>query len=180
MSLDLNLLPNVAKFQAEKIRWRQNIVKGMTVFGIGWVVLTIIFGVIYYLSKVNVENLNKKLVRLNSQYNSLSISVTSNQKLRYRAKLVGSLLSERFEYYKIIKSIGDLFSNLVTIDSYNIRNQSVIQVSLLASGSAGMDEIEKKFDKINKGLSDNFAKVAVSSVSKEGDTWKVKAEVNIK
>jgi len=98
---ELNLLPNVAKFQASKMKTKALVNKVSIYLGIGWVVILLgIFGVwAVMLSRISIEQ--RRFDRAKEEFESLQQEIVLTQQLKYKAKIVSEVLDERFEYHEI-------------------------------------------------------------------------------
>ena len=180
MSVDLNLLPNVAKFQLEKIRLKKRVNQIVIVAAVVWAVAGVLVAAGWMLAKWNLENqtaLNKKAL---GGLQTLAGNAAINQSLRYKAKLVGDILAKRFEYYAAFRALESLFSGDVTIENYKMEQQNGFAVEARAAGGAGMDEVEKKVAAVNRGEVDRFSGAKILSLEKRGNMWNFKMEVVLK
>lgn len=179
MKEGLNLLPSVAKFQAAKIKLKKTIAFGMYLFlGAWFLFIAIVFiwlGIDNYLlaqaKKENTTAINK--------YKSLVTNVVLSQKNKYQAKLVGKVLSERFEYGSSIEKITKIFSTNVNVDNFDIKNRKQFILKGVLNNGVNMVEVEEKVRDINLGLMDGFKSAKLNSVAITGGVWTFEMEVNL-
>jgi len=88
MSLDLNLLPSQAKFQAKKIRLQKKINTFVWIFGGVWLGVVVVILVIWLVLKMGLESDKKKYGLVLNQYKLLADNAVVSERLKYRAKLV--------------------------------------------------------------------------------------------
>ncbi len=110
--MSLNLLPSQAKFQVEKIRAMALSRKIMVIFLVTWVVLVLVVlgleqGEKWWLDK---QNMGYKSVV--ADYLQSSSEIVTSQTIKFRAKLLGKVLADRFEYADAFKVVGTAFGNI--------------------------------------------------------------------
>ena len=179
MKEGLNLLPSVAKFQAAKIKLKKKINLSMGIFLGGWVLFVIIvFGWLglnnFLLNKAKKENSSAL-----NQYKSLVSSVVLSKKNKYQAKLVGKVLSERFEYGASIDKITKLFSENIILENFEIKNKKQFILKGFLSDGSKIIEVEEKVRDINLGLFSDFKSAKLNSMSVDAGGWKFEMEVNL-
>lgn len=178
--MNLNLLPSQAKFQAARIKLKANIKKFLIILGAVWVSIILAVVVTWVVINTKVTNSNKKYSDVAKKYASLSQNVILSERLKYQAKLVGKILNERFEYSVPLKQVDSLFSSKITVDKFEIRDQSRFAISGSFSGNKNMDEIEDKAKQINSGLIDGFSGAKITTLTTAAGLWKFEMEVTIK
>jgi hypothetical protein len=179
--MDLNLLPSRAKFQAVKIKLKNNIILFVWIFVFTWVsLLTVVFA-IFFVVNFNLSTSQKKYVSQQNQYKGLAEDVSISYQIKYRAKLVGKVLKDRFEYGSTIKKIYEIFSSNISIVSYEIKGPKLFSVSGNVAEGKNMDEVEQKVVEINRGISSYFASAKLTSVVIDTDGgWNFTMEFNLK
>jgi len=177
----LNLLPSEAKFQAAKIKLRKKIYLFMSIFTGVWVLLIIIIFVWLIISKTLFVNSEKKYQKSLAEYKTLANNVVLTQKIKYQAKLVGKVLSGRFEYGNSIRNINSIFSSNINIDGFEIKNKNKFILTGIINEGKYMDEVENKILEINGGKTEVFKAAKLSSISVGFDNkWNFEMEVDLK
>lgn len=180
MAMDLSLLPNQAKFQASKIKLKERISLFNWIFSFIWLSLILIVFIVWLSVKTRLILADKNYQKANNQYKTMSSDLLVNQQIRYDAKLVGKILSERFEYGKSLKEIINLFSSKITLEDYKLSENNGFILNGVTNGSEGIDEVEKKIDDINTGAISQFKSASLTNLSLNGNVWKFEMEVKIK
>ena len=179
MNEGLNLLPSVAKFQAAKIRLKKRINLGMGVFFGFWVLLVIIvLGWFWFNNFLLKKEESKNTTALNN-YKSLATNVVLSKKNKYQAKLVGQVLKERFEYGSSIEKIMNLFSEKITLESFQIDNKKHFLIKGSTINGININEVEDKVRDINLGLYPDFGLAKLNSVFINFDRWTFEMEVDL-
>lgn len=177
----LNLLPSEAKFQAAKIKLRKKIYLFMLIFAGFWVLLVIIIFVWLSINKTLFNSSEKKYQKSLNEYKTLANNVVLTQKIKYQAKLVGKVLSGRFEYGNSIKNINSIFSNNINIDGFEIKNKNKFILTGIINEGKYMDEVENKILEINDGKTEIFKSAKLSSISVDvNNKWNFEMEVDLK
>jgi len=179
MKEGLNLLPSVAKFQAAKIKLKKKINLSMSIFLGCWVLFVIIVFLWVGLNNLLLNKAKKENILALNQYKSLVSSVVLSKKNKYQAKLVGKVLSERFEYGASIDKITKIFSDSIVLENFEIKNkkQFILKCSLI--DGSNMIEVEEKIRDINLGLFSDFKSANLNSIGIEAIGWKFEMEVNL-
>jgi hypothetical protein len=175
--MELNLLPSRARFQQKKIQLKKKI----TMFVTGLVsVLTIslvVVGFFWLIASLNLKNQEKRYNTALKDYEAVVQGVATSQDLKYKAKLLGEVLSERFEYGSFIKRIDSFFINNVHIDDYRLAGFEKIKINGTASGD-NIEEVEKRVRQINRGEVEGFKSAKIISLQADKGVWKFSMEVN--
>ncbi len=182
MSMDLNLLPSRAKFQAAKIKLKKRVMLFNWVFVSFWFLFVLVVLVINFITKARLNSAVKKFNVEQTQYNALIGDASLSYQIKYTAKLVGKVLKDRFEYGVSIKKINNLFSSDVNITDYQISAEKQFILNGKLTDGSKMDEVEQTIKDINSGKMEDFASAKLSSVviSPDGVTWNFTLEVNLK
>jgi hypothetical protein len=179
MKEGLNLLPSVAKFQAAKIKLKKKINLAMIVFLGSWVfIMVVVFGWLW-VNEYLLNNAKKTNTSALNRYKSLVSNAVLSQKNKYQAKLVGEVLSERFEYGTSIQKITTLFSDNVVLKNFEINDKKQFILDGFLVNGANMDEIEEKINNINSGLIPDLKSAKLDTVSVNGDGWSFEMEVDL-
>lgn len=179
--LDLNLLPSSAKFQAERVKWRKGAKIYLWVLGILWLVLVAIVILWWVVVKYGLAGVEKKYQRVLASYKVLAGEAWENEKIKYKTKVVGEILVDRFEYGKTLRKIDELFpSQKIKIDNFELANKKKFLVKGKIDDGPNVDELEKRISEINQGESEVFSGAKLISLSVNGLVWSFEMEVDIK
>ena len=179
MKEGLNLLPSVAKFQAAKIKLKKKISLFVGIFLGCWILFIIVVFVWLGVNNLLLERAKKENTIALKQYKTLVSSVVLSKKNKYQAKLVGKVLSERFEYGASINKITKIFSESIVLDNFEIKNKKQFILKCFLSEGSNMLEVEEKIRDINLGLYIDFKSAKLNSVKVDRDGWNFEMEVNI-
>jgi hypothetical protein len=180
MSNDINLLPSQAKFQAKKVALKAKITSFLWVFGGVWVLLLIIVLGGFFVSQVVLTQVNKKYQSNLTQYKSLLGNMAINQQVKYRAKIVGQVLGERFEYGSSIEKVKSLFSENIKIDDIEIEEKEKFSLKGSVTDGRYVSEVEEKVVAINNGELEEFSKAVLKDIQIASGVWVFKMEVTLK
>jgi len=178
---DLNLMPSQAKFQAARMRMKGISKKVTTIMIIVWFSAVLLILTAWFLTKWWLTVENKKYQKEMSAFSSISEVTTTSQLVKYRAKLLGKILADRFEYYEAFSKIGKLFPEEVTVKDINLKDQSLFKLSLLVSTGKLLDQVEKRIEEINKGEVSGIKQAKILGVSyvRAKGAWTVGLEVKL-
>ncbi len=176
---ELNLLPNVAKFQASKMKMKSLVNKVSIYIGVAWVViLLVVFGFwAIEQNRINVEQ--RRFDRAKEEFESLKEEIVLTQQLKFRAKLVGEILDSRFEYHQVFKIIQSMFSEKVAIEKTQIEDGNFISVSGSTEGLNSFDEVQKKIDMINNKEVAGLAAARLKDLTLADNSWRFSMEVDL-
>ncbi len=177
--MELNLLPSRARFQQKKIKLRKKIALFMTGMVSVLAVMLATVGFFWILSSLKLKTEERRYNTVLKDYESLVQGVATSQDLKYKAKILGRVLSERFEYGNFIKRIDSFLINNVTIEDYKLVGLEKIRINGLATGE-NIEEVEKKVDQINRGEVEGFASAKLVSLLVNKGVWKFSLEVGTK
>ncbi len=178
--MSINLLPSEAKFQTNRIHFRKKVIDVSYVLGglwLGGLIIVYIIWLVY--RQINLGD-QKKLEVSTAAYNQLSSHLITNQELRYRLKLVSSILDKRFEYSKAFRTIVTLFPPPVSIDNFNLNEDGTFYVKGSVIGHQNMDQVETELISINNGDSAQFKSATLKQLSVDGENWTFSLEVVLK
>lgn len=179
MKEGLNLLPSVAKFQAVRIKLKKKISFSMGVFLSFWVLfMVIVFGWLGF-NNFLLNRAKKDNATALSQYKSLVTNVVLSKKNKYQAKLVGKVLSERFEYGASINKITKIFSENVVLENFEIKSKKQFILKGFLTNGVNMVEVEEKVRDINFGLIAGFKSAKLNSIGVDANGWTFEVEVNL-
>lgn len=148
--------------------------------GGAWLVLLIaIYGIWFVFKQLYVAE-GKKLEQAQSAYSQLSNHLVTNQKLRYRVKLVSQILDDRFEYSHAFRVISTLFPPSVVLNRFELQNDGSFLVDAAVDQHSLMDEVEKKVIEINQGKSVDFSAATLQQLSVSGSQWSFSLHVKLR
>ena len=179
MKEDLNLLPSVAKFQAAKIKLKKKINVSMAIFLSVWVLFMLVVFVWLGFTNILLNKANKENTLVLNQYKTLVGSVVLSKKNKYQAKIVGKVLSERFEYGVSIDKITKIFSENIILDNFEIKDKKQFVLKGFLDNGSNIIEVEEKVRDINLGLFSDFSSAKLNSLSVEKNGWTFEMEVNL-
>lgn len=176
--MNLNLLPSRAKFQASKILWNSRVNKFMVWLTFLWVIIIGVVLVTNFVVLLMKKNADSKLALAKSEYSLYDLTIQNNQRLKYKAKLVGEVLASRFEYSKAFKGATDFFPEGITMDKFTLGDDKVLKLEGTAK-DIDLDKVEKQVEYVNDGRSSIYKKAKISSLSWNNGFWKFTVEVNL-
>jgi hypothetical protein len=162
---DLNLLPSQAKFQAERMHLKVLLTNFLWIFGGFWLLLVIGVFLFNFILNLSLKKLDTDYKKVSAQYQSLSENMVLNQKIKYQAKVVAKVLSDRFEYGESMKIVSELFSDKVIINNLDISDRSKFEISGSVIDGEYMDEVEALVAEINSGQVIGVKSAEIKSVS---------------
>ena len=181
MSMNLNLLPSQAKFQAAKIKLKSRVKLFVWIFSGVWAASVLIVFILLMLKNYNLGIAEKKLKTEQDQYKALSGDAVLSYQLKYQAKLVGKVLTDRFEYGKSIEKINSIFSSNVNLDKYKIINLKQFLLDGSTKEGRNIDEVEKTVKAINHGEMEDLESAKLNTVLVNNDnSWNFVMEVKLK
>lgn len=179
--LDLNLLPSSAKFQVERVKWRRWAKGYLWILGVLWLVLVVIVVVWWLVVKYGLAGLEQKYQRVLASYKALAGEAWENEKIKYKTKVVGEMLVNRFEYGQTLRKIDELFpSQKIKIDDFELADKKRFLVKGQIDDGPNVDELEKRISEINQGGSEIFNQAGLLALSVDGLVWSFEMEVDIK
>jgi len=181
MTMDLNLLPNRAKFQADKLELKKKVNKVVIMAGGVWLfVLVVVFG-LWGWAKISLQTADKKRTKTENEYKALSQLIVASQQLKYRAKQVGEVLASRFEYSKAFNRMNNIFpKEMVKVTDLVFKDTSKFTVSGEVDTGAKMDYVEKRLESINRGDEEGLTMATLKGVGVKSGLWSFSMEVGLK
>lgn len=180
-SSNLNLLPSQAKFQVARMKLRKTLRRYMAIALIGWVAVVIVVAVLYFGSDFILKLQNKKYDGALSSYQNMSSDIILNQLLKYRAKVLGQVLKDRFEYSAAFERINSIFSNRAKVSKFDLDKDKGFMVEVSVSNKESLDYVESQIMEANKGNIEGVEKIIIESATYSFDgTWLVNMEVSLK
>jgi len=100
--------------------------------------------------------------------------------LKYKAKLIGQLLENRYEYGKSFQKVWKLTSELVEIEESKMVAEGVFEVKLSIKTVEAMADFEDRVRKINNGGSEDYSSIDFKLVEVNNGLWTIVVEVRLK
>lgn len=180
MKEGLNLLPSVAKFQAARINLKKKIGKVMAIFLAVWVLSIITIFTLWGIKGLLLKTAKKNNVFVLDKYKSLVTNVVLSKKNKYQAKLVSTVLSQRFEYGESIKKITTIFSENINLENFEIKNKKQFVLKYSVANGIDVKEVEEKIRDINDGFLPDFKSAKLNSIGVKDNVWSLEMEVELK
>ncbi len=171
MKQDLNLLPSVAKFQAAKVKLKKKIIFFSTIFLAIWVFLLVVVFVWLGINNILLTRAKKNNTMVLDQYKSLVTNVVLSKKNKHQAKIVGSVLSKRFEYGASIEKIINLFSGAIILEDFKIADKKHFVLNGKVNDGSEFIQVEEMIRDINLGLMPDFKSAKLSNISIKDNVW---------
>ena len=178
--IDLNLLPSVARFQADKIKFNRLIKNVCIYLSAVWVVSLLIILAVFWFKKINLAKLNARLSILKQDWLSMSEGVVINQNLRQKSKIIAQILEQRFEYGQTFRSMEKLFGPEVKVNQIELKDKNVFTFEGEVNSNRLMDEVEARVNEINNNQVDEFSQAIIKSVGIASGVWKFGLEVKLR
>lgn len=178
--MSVNLIPSEAKFQVVRIKFGKRMVRMSQVLVAVWLSLVVvIFGIWIVLRQLYQVEKNKLGVA-EKAYEQLSSKLITNQKLRYKIKLVSQIIGGRFEYAKAFRTVNDYLPPEANVTKLELKKDGKFAVDLELRGAKAMEEMEAKIKSTNSGAIEAIESVVLNSIAVSNGTWKLGLEVGIK
>lgn len=180
--LNLNLLPNQAKFQAERMKLQALFKKIMIYAIVVWVMIVVIVGGLYFGSDYVLSLEEKKYSQTLASYKAMAPEVIAGQTLKYRAKMLGQVLKERFEYSAAFERVNSLFKENVKIAKFELKDKERFDVQVEGIGPSAIEYLESRVAEVNEGKVEGINKAVMGEVvhTQSDDKWNVAMEVYLK
>ena len=177
--MGLNLLPNEARFQLEKMKFNKLVLQIVVGIAAGWTVVIVVVMSVYWANRLKKEKVEKTYNSLNEQYMSMSEGVVVNQRLRQKLKLASEILDKRFEYGQMFKTIDSLFGDEVTMTDMKMKADKTYILSGEVETGEIMDAVERKVMDINDGVVENVVGAEIDQVVNRGGVWSFRLTVKL-
>lgn len=180
-SSNLNLLPSQAKFQAAKMKLRATLRHYMAIAIVLWIAVMILVGALFFGSGFVLSLQSKKYDQSLASYRGLSQEIILNQLLKYRSKVLGQVLDDRFEYSAAFEKINSIFSEKAKVSGFELNKNKEFVVNVLAADKNGVDFVENKVAEANDGVMEGVQKITIKNVSYVvNGGWAINMEVVLK
>lgn len=178
-SANLNLLPSQAKFQADRMNLQKKLRQYILVAAVIWVslgILTLALNLIFnFRLKYEERKYNQTVEALKNMDQEIALS----QLIKYRIKVLGEVLKERFEYSTAFETISNLFAEKATLGKFNMDENKKFEIEVLASDKESLDYIENRVKRINNGEVPGVKMVVMKKAVAEDGLWTVNMEVGL-
>ncbi|MDD3998872.1 MAG: hypothetical protein PHR98_02065 [Candidatus Shapirobacteria bacterium] len=180
-SLNINLLPSQAKFQADKIKLKKKIRHYEMMALWGWLVFLIGAFVLFFGSGIILSASQKKYQQAVNIFQSDTEGIVLNQLLKYRAKALGQVLNDRFEYAASFEKVASIFSDKAKVSEFELNDKDKsFTMTVRASDKDGVDYIEDRVLEVNEGKVEGVKKITITGVSYQvRGEWLIDMEVMI-
>ncbi len=180
-SLNINLLPSQAKFQADKIKLKKTIRHYEVMVLGGWLVFLIGAFVLFFGSGFILSQSQKKYQQAVNIFQSDTEGIVLNQMLKYRAKALGQVLNERFEYAASFEKVASIFSDKAKVSEFKLNDRDKsFTMTVTATDKDGVNYIEDRVEEVNEGKVEGVKKITIKGVSYQvRGEWSVNMEVMI-
>ncbi|MBP9817959.1 hypothetical protein KBC75_04395 [Candidatus Shapirobacteria bacterium] len=178
--MNLNLLPSQARFQASKVKLKLKARTVMAVLVVVWMVVMVGTYTAELIVNARLKMLTNKKNSAIASVNAMSEQVMVNQNLKYKSKLVGKALSQRFEYGKAFEKVNSLFPEGIKLTSFELESRGNFKVSGTTQGKENVDKLERLITNINEGNDEKFSSIMMNSLAVKGDTWSFDMEARVK
>jgi len=176
--LNLNLLPSQAKFQAAKMKLKAILRRYMMTALFIWLAIVTVVVILFFGSGLILNVQNKKYQQALSSYQSLSQDIILNQLLKYRAKVLGQVLKERFEYSSAFERINSIFSEKAKVSNFELNENKSFVIEVVAADKEAINYVESKVAEANEGGIEGIKKITMNSASfRVSGDWSVGMEV---
>ena len=179
-SSNLNLLPNQAKFQLERMKLKEKITKIVIIAVMIW----LFFGLIALALNVGVNLAfkaeDKKYQQSLTTLRSMDKEITLSQLIKYRVKVLGEVLSERYEYSTAFENVSNLFSPQASLDKFIMDDNKNYTIEISVQSEEELNFVEDKVKKINNGEVEGIKRVDMKKAVADGELWKINMEVIIR
>jgi hypothetical protein len=179
-AMNLNLLPTHAKFQAAKIKLQHQIGVAMAVTIILWITTVVVIVGWRLVTKIRVDAAEASLKQVTDQYQQMEDNIVTSQKLKYKAKMVGGVINDRFEYGKAFVLIQSLFPPGIVLRSYDLKEEGTFEIKGLTQTKENVDLLENMIIDINFGNRDKLLSAKMTSLALKGTDWEFSMEVALK
>lgn len=180
-SFNLNLLPSQAKFQAARTKLQKTFRRYMAIGAALWVLVIVATVISHIFVGVSLEAESKKYKQNLEAFKGMTDEITLSQLIKYRIKVLGQVLKDRFEYSTAFEKVTTIFSEKATVSKFQINENKEFTISVATNNRDGVDFIEGRVEEANKGKIEGIKKVDINNVTYTSDgNWLVNMGVFIK
>jgi len=179
-SFNLNLLPSQAKFQAARMKLQKTFRRYMAIGAIVWVLVIVGTVISHIFVGVSLEAENKKYKQNLEAFKGMTDEITLSQLIKYRIKVLGQVLKDRFEYSTAFERVTTIFSEKATVSKFQINENKEFVITVTTNNQEGVDYIESRVEEANKGKIEGIKEVEINNVAYTNDgNWSVNMGVKI-
>ena len=179
-SANLNLLPSQAKFQADRMKLQKKLRQYLLVAVVIWVSVGILTLALNLVFNFRLKHEEKKYNQIITTLKSMDQEIALSQLIKYRIKVLGEVLKERFEYSTAFETINGLFSEKASLGKFNMDANKAFEIEVLANDRETLDYIENRVRRINEGEVPEVSKITMKEAVVAGNSWTVNMEVVLK
>lgn len=179
-SLNLNLLPSQAKFQAQKIRWLKMSKGYVVIFVSLWLVVVVgVYGLNWVVGRM-VKTETGQVEALELEVKVLSQRALTEWQLKNMAGMVARVINSRFEYGQTFERVSNFISNSLGSGEMELREGKLFSINGKGVDSRVIDELEKKVIEINQGRVEGFSRATLTSLKLTNGEWSYSLELSLK
>jgi hypothetical protein len=144
--------------------------------------LWLVMAVLLFLGKTLVENQWNKsqmiLKRAQSDYQGMSAELAMSYRMKFKTKMVGGILEDRFEYGQTFDKVNKLFrSDEMKVDKIDLEGKKGVRVTGRGLSLAAADTLEGRIEKINQGGITGISKAKLEELKFDNGSWNFTVEV---
>lgn len=166
-SFNLNLLPSQAKFQATRMRLQATFRRYMAIGAGLWVLVILVTVIMSIITSASLNVENKKYEQAFNSFKGMSDEIVMSQLIKYRIKILGKVLNDRFEYSTAFEKVVSIFSKNVELMKFEIDQNREFKVVVRAVDKEGVNFVEDKVSEVNSGKVDGIKNIKINSASYE-------------
>lgn len=178
-SFNLNLLPSQAKFQATRMKLQKTFRFYMGIAAGLWVLTILITVIFHVITGVSLDSENKKYQQAFNGFKGMSDEIVMSQLIKYRIKVLGEVLKDRFEYSTAFEKVISVFSDKVTMTKFDIDLEKKFHIAVKAVGKEAVNFVEDKVVEVNTGKVEGVKNIIINSAKYSGENgeWLIEMEV---
>lgn len=180
-SSNLNLLPSQAKFQAARMKLQEILRRYMFFALILWLTVVVLMIILYFGSNYILEQRNKKYQQILTDFQSNTEELVVNQLVKYRTKVLGQVLKNRYEYSVAFEKINSIFADKVKLSKFELDVDKKFTVKVIALDKDSVDYIEEKIEQANSNNLEGVKSINIVNTNYSiDDAWLITLEVVLK
>jgi hypothetical protein len=180
-SLNLNLLPSQAKFQATRMKLQKRFRRYMVIATGLWVLTILVTAIMYIITGISLNSENNKYQQSFNGFKGMSDEIVMSQLIKYRIKVLGEVLKDRFEYSTAFERVMSIFSEKATMSKFEIDLNKNFKIVVKAVGREAVDFVEDRVVEANKGNVEGVKGISMNSVKYNNNgEWLINMEVQLK
>ena len=178
-SANLNLLPSQAKFQADRMNLQAKLRHYILVAVVIWLSLGILTLALNITFDLRLKQAERRYQQSLEALKSMDQEIALSQLIKYRIKVLGEVLKERFEYSTAFETITNLFAEKASLGKFNMDENKKFEIEVLASDKESLDYIEDRVKRINQGEVPGVKNVTMKQAVAEAEQWSVTMAVDL-